>query len=66
MTLRDIVDRLDDMVELQVVIDDCGDIIGAFNGVNSINHYRAYCGSDVISIDTDAHGKLIVTVDANS
>lgn len=73
MTLNDIVDKLADMVDVQVLIDDCGNILGSFdifpNYWNNDDHYdySRYGGGecDVISIDTDENGKLIVTIDGN-
>lgn len=72
MTLNDIVGRLADMVDVQVLIDDCGNILGSFDIFpnywnNGYRHYdyRRYGGCDVISIDTDENGKLIVTIDGN-
>ena len=73
MTLNDIVDRLADMVDVRVLVDDCTNIIGSFDipsnyWKNDNRHYdrRRYGGCDVVSIDTDKNSRLIVTIDSNS
>ena len=73
MTLNDIVDRLADMVDVQVLIDNCTNIIGSFDipsnyWTHDNQHYdrRRYGGCDVVSIDTDKNSRLIVTIDSNS
>lgn len=63
MTLKNIVDRLADMVELQVIVDDCGNVAGTYTDKNHIEDYK---NCEVETIDTAEDGTLIVTVDGNT
>ena len=59
MTLRNIVERMDDLVELEVIIDECGNVAGKYTDRDHINDYM---DCEVEIIDTSEDGVLIVTV----
>ena len=59
MTLRNIVERMADSVELEVIIDECGNVAGEYKDRDHINDYM---DCEVEIIDTSEDGVLIVTV----
>ena len=63
MTLKSIVERLAFLVEIEVIVDDCGNIAGIYNDMNHINEYL---DCEVETIDTIEDGSLIVTVNGNT
>lgn len=63
MTLGDVMERLADLVELEVVVDDSGNEAGRCTDKDYIDAYRE---CEVELIDTKEDGTLVVTVDGNS
>ena len=59
MTLRNIVERMSYLVELEVIIDECGNVAGEYKDRDHIN---LYLDCEVEIIDTTEDGVLIVTV----
>ena len=59
MKLRDIVEKLADLVEIEVIIDECGNVAGKYTDRDHINDYL---DCEVEIIDTSEDGVLIVTV----
>ena len=58
MTLRNIVERMDNLVELEVIIDECGNVAGKYTDRDHINDYMD-CEVEIIDAEDDT---LIVTV----
>ena len=63
MTLGNIVEKLADLVELEVVVDDSGNVADVLTDKLDIDAFRK-CA--VERIDTKEDGTLVVTVDGNS
>jgi len=63
MKLKDIVDRLAVLVEIEVIVDDHGNIGATYD--NDIEHIQDYLNCEVETIDTTEDGMLILVVDGN-
>ena len=59
MKLRDVAEKLSYLVELEVIIDECGNVAGEYKDSDHINNYM---DCEVEIIDTSEDGTLIVTV----
>ena len=59
MKLRDVTEKLSYLVELEVIIDECGNVAGEYKDGDHINNYM---DCEVEIIDTSEDGTLIVTV----
>ena len=59
MKLADIVERLADLVEIKVIIDECGNVAGIYTGRDRINDYM---DCEVETIDTSEDGILMLIV----
>ena len=64
MKLKDIIDRLADLVEIEVVVDDYGNIAATYD--NDMEHIQDYLNCEVETIDTTEDGILILVVDGNT
>ena len=62
--LKDVIDRLADLVEIEVVIDDYGNIAATYD--NDMEHIQDYLNCEVETIDTTEDGILILVVDGNT
>ena len=62
MKLRDVTEKLADLVGLEVIIDECGNVAGEYTDRDHINDYM---DCEVEIIDTSEDGVLIVTVNGN-
>lgn len=67
MKLKDVIDRLADNVEVEVVIDDYGNISAIYYN-NDMEHIGEYLNLNcsVETIDTTEDGVLILVVDGNT
>ena len=63
MTLRDVIEKLSDWVNIRVAVSKYGNVIVTYDDANHINDYLD-CNVEII--DTIEDGTLIVTVDGNS
>ena len=66
MKLKDIIDRLADLVEIEVVVDDHGNIAATYDNDNDMEHIQDYLNCEVKTIDTTEDGILILVVDGNT
>ena len=64
MKLKDVVDRLAVLVEIEVVVDDHGNIAATYD--NDMEHIQDYLNCEVETIDTTEDGILILVVDGNT
>ena len=64
MKLKDVIDRLADLVEIEVVVDDHGNIAATYD--NDMEHIQDYLNCEVETIDTTEDGILILVVDGNT
>ena len=64
MKLKDVIDRLADLVEIEVVVDDYGNIAATYD--NDMEHIQDYLNCEVETIDTTEDGILILVVDGNT
>ena len=64
MKLKDITDRLAVLVEIEVVVDDHGNIATTYD--NDMEHIQDYLNCEVETIDTTEDGILILVVDGNT
>ena len=64
MKLKDIIDRLAALVEIEVVVDDYGNIAATYD--NDMEHIQDYLNCEVETIDTTEDGILILVVDGNT
>ena len=64
MKLKDIVERLANLVEVEIIIDDYGTVGEVYNGLDTID--TGYLNSEVETIDTSEDGILILVVDGNT
>ena len=60
MTLRDIIERLADLVEVEVYIDECGNVTEVYSGLDNID--TGYLDCKVETIDTSEDGALMLIV----
>ena len=60
MTLRDVIEKLSDWVNIRVAVRKYGNVIVTYDDANHINDYLD-CNVEII--DTTEDGTLIVTVD---
>jgi hypothetical protein len=60
MKLKDLLERLDHEIELEVLVTNGFDIVADCTERNEI---RAYENNEVLEISTDDHGAMIVTVE---
>ena len=68
MKLKDVIDRLADLVEIEVVVDDHGNIAATYDNDNNndIGHIQDCLNCEVKTIDTTEDGILILVVDGNT
>lgn len=59
MTLRDVIEKLSDWVNIRVVVSEYDNVIATYDDV----HINDYLDCNVEIIDTSEDGTLIVTVD---
>lgn len=64
MTLKSIVERLAVLVEVKLIVDDCGNIAATYD--NDMNHIEEYLNCNVETIDTTEDGVLVLVVDGNT
>lgn len=64
MTLKSIVERLAVLVEIEVIVDDCGNIATTYH--NDMEHIEEYLNCNVETIDTTEDGVLVLVVDGNT
>jgi hypothetical protein len=60
MTLRNVIEKLSDWVNIKVIVSEYGNVIVTYDDANHINDYLD-CNVEII--DTSEDGTLIVTVD---
>ena len=64
MTLKSIVERLAVLVEVKLIVDDCGNIAATYD--NDMNHIEEYLNCNVETIDITEDGVLVLVVDGNT
>ena len=64
MKLKDVVDRLAVLVEIEVIVDDHGNIAATYD--NDMEHIQDYLNCEVETIDITEDGILILVVDGNT
>lgn len=64
MTLKSIIERLAVLVEVKLIVDDCGNIAATYD--NDMNHIEEYLNCNVETIDTTEDGVLVLVVDGNT
>ena len=64
MKLKDVVDRLAVLVEIEVIVDDHGNIVATYD--NDMEHIQDYLNCEVETIDITEDGILILVVDGNT
>ena len=64
MTLKSIVDRLAVLVEIEVIVDDHGNIAATYD--NDMEHIEDYLNCEVETIDITEDGVLVLVVDGNT
>ena len=64
MTLKSIIERLAVLVEVKLIVDDCGNIAATYD--NDMNHIEEYLNCNVETIDTTEDDVLVLVVDGNT
>ena len=64
MTLKSIVERLAVLVEVKLIVDDCGNIAATYD--NDMDHIEEYLNCNVETIDITEDGVLVLVVDGNT
>ena len=63
MTLRDIIEKLTEWVNIRVVISEYGNVIAIYEDAEDADHINNYLDCEVEIIDTTEDGTLVIVVD---
>ena len=63
MTLRDIIEKLTEWVNIRVVISEYGNVIVTYEDAEDADHINNYLDCEVEIIDTTEDGTLVIVVD---
>ena len=66
MTLRDIIEKLTEWVNIRVVISEYGNVIVTYEDAEDADHINNYLDCEVEIIDTTEDGTLVIVVDDNT
>ena len=63
MTLRDIIEKLTEWVNIRVVISEYGNVIATYEDAEDADYINNYLDCEVEIIDTTEDGTLVIVVD---
>ena len=66
MTLRDIIEKLTEWVNIRVVISEYGNVIVTYEDAEDADHINNYLDCEVEIIDTTEDGTLVIVIDDNT